>query len=141
MQIRYPERCTKKQKLALCLRDTALRILRARGMFEITNLWPCLQWRGNGLNLLLRTPFQKLPRISDRMRYMAALLDADPDNLPYGLDIWVEGRGKVLNIEWDLDSTVAFVCFHRGEWEARLIALDEELKLESNTVLSYRSKP
>jgi hypothetical protein len=28
------------------------------------------------------------------------------DNLPYGLDVLIEGIGKVLNIEWDENGSV-----------------------------------
>jgi len=38
-------------------------------------------------------------------------------NLPYGVDLYWPGQGKVLNVQWDDDGNLDLVSFHRGEWE------------------------
>jgi len=116
---------TPKQRDAIQLRDAAVHKLRAEGSFEpVKGTGRCLGWRGNGLSLSLRTPFQKLrhPPLDPRVIRLAG---PPPENLPYGLDIWTNNLGKVLNIEWADDGTFVLVSFRRGPWEALVRAFDD----------------
>ena len=115
---------TPKQRDAIRLRDAAVYKLRAEGAFErVKGIGPCLTWRGNGLSLFLRTPFQKL-RHQQPDPHVIWLAGPPPENLSYGLDIWTN-LGKVLNIEWADDQTFVLVSFRRGSWEARVRAFDK----------------
>ena len=115
---------TPKQQQAIRLRDAMLARLRNEGVFERSSAFPHLAWYGEKFQASLRTPFQKLPPVKERLRYVAALSGASCVNLPYGLDIWLQGKGKVLNVEWDLNGSIAFVCFHRGAWEEEILQGD-----------------
>jgi hypothetical protein len=75
----------------------------------------------NNLLILHRTPFQKLLKPSERMKYMAAVLGQSPRIQRYGLDIW-HGK-KVFDIEWNDAEEVEVRSFIRGEWEDRLLAV------------------
>ncbi len=115
---------------ALRLRDAALRKLRAEGEFEeVRGFGPVLSWDGSGLKIMCRTPFQKIPAVREDVKYIAAAMGRKP-NLAYGLDIWVregEGKGKVLNIEWDEESGEVHIAgFRRCEWEVRVLAFEVE---------------
>jgi len=46
------------------------------------------------------------------------------ENLEYGLDVWIKGKGKVLNIEWseaaewsETARKINLIRFNRGRWE------------------------
>jgi hypothetical protein len=74
---------------------------------------------------LKHSPFQKLPRASERLRYLAAIRELEiPENLPYGLDFW-SGK-KVLNTEWN-ESETRIVSFRRGQWESELLAAADKI--------------
>lgn len=78
------------------------------------------------INLIHRTPFQRLPQTSEKMMYEVSLFEQRtgkrvPRNLEYGLDISL--RTKVMNIEWSMeDREVDLVSFKRGDWEGELIS-------------------
>jgi hypothetical protein len=114
---------------ALKIKDSALVKLRAEGAFENVGYGKnkgsgsFLSWEKDGLRMLYRTPFQKLPPVSDETKYKATVLGSNAGNLRYGLDIWdQEHGGKVLNIEWNGEGDVQLVSFRRGPWEARVLA-------------------
>ncbi len=105
------------------LRDAALWVLEGYGKWK-----PCgsktlhmLTAEVNDLLILHRTPFQKLFKPSERMKYTAAVLGQSPRTLPYGLDIW-HGK-KVFSMDWDDAEGVEIRSFTRGEWEDRLLAV------------------
>ncbi len=105
------------------LRDAAFRVLERHGEWK-----PCgsrtlhmLTADVSSLLILHRTPFQKLFKPSERMKYMAAVLGQSPRTLPYGLDIW-HGK-KVFSIDWDDAEGVEIRSFTRGEWEDRLLTV------------------
>ena len=113
----------KRLEAALHLRDAALNKLRSEGSFKDTNIGPYLTWAGNDLKMGLRTPFQRLPPVSQTIKYFAAKTGKGPVNLNYGLDIW-DKKGKVLNIEWNDTGEVLLVSFQRGDWEQKVLGLD-----------------
>jgi hypothetical protein len=80
-----------------------------------------LSARVGSLLIGYRTPFQRLPVVRDKLKFIAAKIGAPPpQSLPYGLDLWAPK--KVLNVEWDDQGNVALIGFRRGEWEEELIA-------------------
>jgi hypothetical protein len=120
---------SKSAKLAhaLLLRDAALTVIRNTGV------WKTLAVRGAGdmkflsarvgsLDILYRTPFQRMPQPDDVLKYRAAQFGLTvPKNLSYGLDVWAPK--KVLNVEWDDNGNVALVSLRRGTWELEVIKL------------------
>ena len=122
-------RMTKSAKLAraLLLRDGALTVLRRMGVWEKIAVrgagdMKFLSARIGSLDILYRTPFQRMPQPNDGWKYRAAKLGlTSPKNLSYGLDIWAPK--KVLNIEWDDKGSVALVSLYSGAWELELITL------------------
>ena len=106
-------------KRALAARDAALVLLRLKGEWMARGDIPFLMLMEPGLTLALRTPFQRLPKESERAKYMRAL-EGGRTSLPYGLEIWAPK--KVLNIEWDDAGTVELIGYDLGEWERAIKA-------------------
>lgn len=106
-------------KHALETRDAALIVLRAKGEWMARGDIPFLMLMELGLTLALRTPFQRLPRETERTKYMRAL-EGERTSLPYGLEVWAPKR--VLDVEWDDAGTVELIGYDPGEWEWRIRA-------------------
>lgn len=109
---------------AFKVRDAARALVRARGEWET-----CRNVQGKFLSadvgdfkILHHTPFTRLPSASESVKYQAAL-DGRPVNRAYGVNVWIEGKGKVFLVEWDNDADLEVATFHRGEWEEELLAL------------------
>ena len=108
---------------ALAIKAASLNILKAKGSRQPSKV-DGSTWKGDGLTIAIRTPFQRLPETDGRFIRQAALFGLRyTPNLPYGLDIWETGRGKVLNIEWTHDGRSELVGFKRGGWEQKVLAL------------------
>ncbi len=120
-----------RQQRAIELRDLALAVLRGRGQWEVTDSpqIPVLSYAGNGLLMMHTTPFQRLPQdVPERVKYLVALHGWPArTNLPYGLDVWADG--KKLNIQFDDGGQVRVVSYKPGPWESDL----ERLALETAT--------
>jgi len=103
---------------AVVMRDIALRKLWAEGSFAKIGDTPYLSWRGDGLSMAFRTPFQALPPVSTKtvFRMLETRMISGGENRDYGLDVWANDLGKVLNIEWDADGRTELVGFRRGSW-------------------------
>ncbi len=120
---------SKRSEAALAIRDAALQKIRAEGIFEeIPNFGPTLVWPEKAshkapLHMMLRTPFQKIPKVSVENRKKALQHGLAPEgpNLSYGLDIWTT-EGKVFNIEWGDAGKTKIVNFKRGAWEETVLA-------------------
>jgi hypothetical protein len=108
----------KRLARATALRDLALQAIRARGAWEKAGPTNLMMLRDGEIMVSYRTPFQRLPQLSQKTRYYLALLGG-PKPLPFGLDLW-HRRKKALGIEWDEDGPVALVSFSPGDWEAEL---------------------
>ncbi len=110
---------TNRTEAALAIRDAALEKFRAEGRFQnIQHFGPVCVWPDPipskaAIQMVLRTPFQKIPE--------RAPSAPQKGNLSYGLDIWTQG-GKVLNIEWDTQERTQIVSFKRGVWEASVLS-------------------
>ena len=124
-------RMTKRTRLtvALELRDVALTVLQQYGQWKTvqTSRSPggnirILSASVRGLDICCRTPFQRIPKPGNSLKYRAAQLGLSaPKNLPYGLDIWAPK--KVMNIEWDDKGKLILVSLHPGHWQTELIEL------------------
>ncbi len=100
----------------LAIRSAALDLLAKSGAWESAGATNFLVYSGGAIKIAYRTPFQKLPTENDRSRYERTLRGFKR-NLPYGIDVWYNGR-KVMNIEWDDAGDFEVLSFRRGEWEA-----------------------
>jgi hypothetical protein len=52
----------------------------------------------------------------------AMILQNTKAPLPYLLDLWIPGIGKVLSMEWD-DQELRLISMKRGDWESTLFGL------------------
>jgi len=114
---------------ALALRDAAIVWLRRAGQNEPhPGGYRYLTWRSEEFTLLLRTPFQRVPGFSGKDHRIAAMHGVRlPKQYGYGLDIWRQGSGKVLTLEWEADGTVGLRSFRRGTWEGEIFLLAESV--------------
>ena len=99
---------------AQAVRDLAIAFARAHGRVSSGISMACKP----PLDVWHRTPFHRLPKVPDRQKYALAV-SGKSRNLPYGLDIWYEGK-KVFNIEWDDSGRFEILSFRRGPWEREL---------------------
>ncbi len=113
---------------AIELRDAALSVLENYGRWM-----PCgsrdlhmLTADVSNLLILYRTPFQKVFKPPEPMKYMAAVFGQSPRILPSGLDIW-HGQ-KVLSIDWDDAEGVEVRSFTQGKWEGMLLAMRRDTR-------------
>jgi hypothetical protein len=119
----------KKLVRALALRDAALTIVKRKGTWTAGNIKVLIAYVGD-IEILYRTPFQRLPAAGISHRRLAALSDRNKyymamfhqkfhkSNMPYGIDVWAPK--KVLNIEWDDEGNIELVSFRAGDWEEKL---------------------
>jgi hypothetical protein len=78
--------------------------------------------RRDGLTIGYRTPFPRMPGISDSLKLRAALVGVEGlRNKSYGLDVWAPK--KVLNVEWDDREKIHVVSYNPGPWEATVLRL------------------
>jgi len=128
------ERMTNSARLAraLVLREAALAVVERTGVWESVGVtsgaargsggMKLLSARMDGLHILYRTPFQRIPQADDALKYRAAQVGLKvPKHLPYGLDVWAPK--KVMNIGWDDQGNVALVSLRPGDWESQLMNL------------------
>jgi hypothetical protein len=103
------------------IRDRLIEVLTSRGVWEPLGSVNVLVARIGKLEILHRSPFQKLHLESERTRYLRALSKGKA-NLPYGLDVWHQGK-KVLNLEWDDEGQFEVIAYKPGEWEMLHLAI------------------
>jgi hypothetical protein len=117
-----------KRERAIQMREAALVIVRANGTFgDIAGgSFRPLQFDGDGIKILYRSPFQRIPPPSGEFLKQGHLVGIIPkENLQHGLDIWA--GLKVLNIEWADKGTVHVAGYKAGAWEAQLESLAQKL--------------
>ena len=111
---------------ALELRDAALGLVRTKGTWVPVPVdgkeLRFLMAEANGVRVMYRTPFQRVPDSPKSGIYAHAVAKqrARPD-LPHALDVWAENE-KVLNIQWSERGEVNLMSFQRGTWELKLLA-------------------
>lgn len=116
-----------RKERALQIRTASLEVIRTQGvMTEMRGLPGRIAAASLGdLEMLHRTPFQRLRASAESIMYTRALLrqrgHKSSANLGYGLDIW-NAHGKVFNFEWSMDDAeLHLVAFKRGPWEDALL--------------------
>jgi hypothetical protein len=78
--------------------------------------WPAAE--GEQLKIYYRTPFQKLPPISEQAKQVAAAWPTMGASHPYGVAIYY--GEKVFEAEWDEGSAIHVTTYKEGAWEAEL---------------------
>jgi hypothetical protein len=73
------------------LREAALRLFQARGVWKQVGDSRMLGLDLGDLSMLYRTPFQVLPKASEHVRYLQAMLGAK-GTLPYAIDVWCKSQ-------------------------------------------------
>lgn len=110
---------SKRQEDARNLREFAWQLLRDQGRFQdVPPFGPHQQWAGHGIQMLLTTPFRRLPD-TPRDFPDGFQMPETKKHQGYGLDIWVDAR-KTFSVQWDSADQLTIICYRRGEWEARL---------------------
>src|ERR1700722_18870255 len=100
------------------IRAEAIALVSNLGKWQNAGPVKLLVYNSGSLQIAYRTPFQKLPDPGQATHYKRAQLNGKP-NLPYGLDIWFDGK-KVLNVEWGDDTRFDIVSYKPGPWEQAL---------------------
>ena len=108
------------------IRDAALRVVHEDGELEETNGPPLLVASAGRFTIGHMTPFQyrQLPDPPEEVKIRARLdgrSEEPNEGYGYGLDIWVRGEGKVLNVLWSEGQPMKIVSFRRGDWEAEFL--------------------
>jgi hypothetical protein len=115
-----------KLRRATILRDAALEMLRREGNWQTTAGEHCLRllhYEGTGFLMLHRTPFQQVPVSTKLVKEGFSERFQRELDKQYGLDIWVCGKGKVVNLIWNRNEPLEIVSFKRGSWENDLLTL------------------
>lgn len=120
---------TPKQQRALQIRDASLRLIKRHGeVKQLPNVNTShLSVRTDQYFLMLNTPEHPRPGLPDHIRAIGAARGLEVTELPYSLDIWIQGinkpgqMGKVLSISWDGDRFV-LTSFKRGPWEETILS-------------------
>jgi hypothetical protein len=112
---------------ALKVRQGIIDKLSSDGRFTKTNIGNVLSWSNDELEVIYRTPFTPVVKQTRQpvhvpLGYYKALIKQHGghvgENLEYGLNVWVKGKGKVLNIEWsEADRKIYLIRFNHGGWE------------------------
>ena len=104
----------------VALRDLAVAAAMRRGCFEASGDARLVVLRQAGLMIAYRTPFNPLPRLTERMKFEAALRGKSTHREPYGIEIWQERFGKVLSVGWSGEEPPAVDAYEQGLWERTL---------------------
>jgi hypothetical protein len=121
-----------KTQRVVALRDLAVVAAMRHGCIEVSGEARLVVLREAGLMIAYRTPFNPLPRLTESMRFEAALRGKSAYREPYGIEIWQERLGKVLSVGWrNLDQPVVD-NFEHGLWEQGLADIARH---DSNTGL------
>ncbi len=111
-----------KRKQAIYLRDLALTVVKARGVWHPARRGPNMLWfrdQPRGLHIVYRTPLKDLPNPGDQVKRKAAICGVRLNpGLPYGLDIWAPK--KVLSVAWSDDGGFELIGYTAGGWEKRI---------------------
>jgi len=78
--------------------------------------WPAAE--GEQMKIYYRTPYQRLPPISEQAKQVAAAWPTTAASRPYGVAIYY--GEKVFEAEWDEGSAIHVTTYKEGAWEAHL---------------------
>src|SRR5690242_5940475 len=115
-----------ENKRAVFLRDMAVKLARI-GSSELVvhrasethqTLYHALVFRRGELKIYYRTPFQKLPPMSDGGQRIAASLKVIEPTRGYGIEVYYPE--KVFDAEWDETGGIHVTSYRVGPWEAAL---------------------
>ncbi len=111
---------------ARIVRDQILKLAAEHGAWEECGDVKSLAVRMNGWHASLHSPFNPITdALPEAASYLqAVILQQAPAPLPYQLDLWVAGTGKVLAVEWR-DSELRIISMRRGAWEQELFGLPQ----------------
>lgn len=111
---------TNKRERVIELRDIAVVTAMRHGAFEVSGDTRLVVVREADLMLTYRTPFNPLPKLTESMRFDAAVRGKNAYREPYGIEIWQDRRGKVLSIGWQDGNAPVVDGYERGTWEQTL---------------------
>jgi hypothetical protein len=115
---------------AIEIRDHVLPLIRAGGRVQSRGGLRWTKWSPPGFNCVLITPFTPLPAGSRPSSYERAIAQhLGSKGMPWRLDIWSRGTGKVLSLQWD-DEQADLISMKSGLWEAKLLALKVAARCE-----------
>lgn len=105
------KKCSKNQhKIAAHIVTNVMKIIELDGRCdEVERFGMVIRWAGDGVSIMVRPPF-----LGGGLRYPKTQMSI------FGIDIWDETKGKVLNLEFDLNNEIVLVSFKRGEWERKI---------------------
>jgi hypothetical protein len=117
-----------------------------RGGFEESGDTKLVVLREAGLMIIYRTPFNPLPRLTDRMKFEAALRGKGAYREPYGIEIWRDRLGKVLSVGWRGQNPPVVDAYEQGQWEHALAQMaggdvDLGVSLKRASVVASRKQP
>ena len=110
---------------ALELRPLAIAVAQRLGSLEPFGPTSCLAAKVGDLQIVYRTPFQRIGRAPDAVRYALALEGRCAD-FGFGLDVW--HRKKVLGIVWNEPGPIEVFNFRRGTWEREIEMLADSAR-------------
>jgi hypothetical protein len=99
------------------LRDMAVLAVSRRGALERSGEASLAILHEQGLMIGYHTPFNPLPKMSDSARYDAALQHKQTTRAPYGIEIWLDGAGKVFSAGWAMDGEPQVKLCRSGGWQ------------------------
>lgn len=128
------------------LRDVAVVTAMRHGAFEVSGDTRLVVVREADLMLTYRTPFNPLPKLTESMRFEAALRGKNAHREPYGIEIWQDRRGKVLSVGWRSGSAPVVDSYERGAWEQTLVHIaghkpGAELCQQCTSAVASRRQP
>jgi hypothetical protein len=112
---------------AIAIRDHVLPLVRERGVPERFKVGDgfvsATRWKHAVFTFWLWTPNYTPTRGPVDYAVAVAVQDAAEAALPYGLDVWHSGIGKVLSLEWDQGDRARLISMRPGSWESELLSV------------------
>lgn len=99
-----------RKERVLEIREQVENLLESRGEWDELGPHRAKRFRGEGFDIIYRCPQEEQRRF-----------DTD-----YGIEMWAQGTGKVLNIAWNQGEAIEIRAFKRGTWEYRLLSLNAD---------------
>ena len=123
------------------LRDMAVLAVARRGALERSGAASLAILHERGLMIGYHTPFNPLPKMSDSAQYDAACRGKQAAREPYGIEIWLDGAGKVFTAGWTFDSEPHVRLCKRGAWQEVLKNIVHDTGEEQIVMPSKKKTP